>query len=102
MLLWLTSLAVALTLVGGQGNNSDVEEASLFLEEYNNVSQTTFNLNMEAAWTFNTNITNENQKKMVRSFFFSLLSLEINALMLIIISKCTGASSRHQCLLLEF
>ncbi|PVD23094.1 hypothetical protein C0Q70_16356 [Pomacea canaliculata] len=65
MLLWLTSLAVALTLVGGQGNNSDVEEASLFLEEYNNVSQTTFNRNMEAAWTFNTNITNENQKKMV-------------------------------------
>lgn len=58
---------VMLTLeVKGQGNTNQTE-AQQFLDRYNTEAQVVFFENAEVAWEFNTNITDENQARLVQS-----------------------------------
>ena len=49
----------------GTGTNSDEAQAIIFLEEYNTRAQVEFNEWQEAAWAYESDLTDENQQRNV-------------------------------------
>lgn len=60
ILLSVTSLLV------DAGDNNNITEAKAFLAEYNEQAQIVYPASIEVSWTFNTDITAENEAAMVR------------------------------------
>lgn len=60
------SLVLTLSTVSA-GDNSNETEAEMFLQEYNDRAQTVYPESIEISWTYNTDITEENQQAMVRN-----------------------------------
>ncbi|KAJ8030388.1 Angiotensin-converting enzyme [Holothuria leucospilota] len=63
LLVWGLIVFVQMTVVNS-GTNTNEEEAIQFLDEFNTEAQIRGPVAIEAAWTYNTNITDHNQRQM--------------------------------------
>lgn len=57
----------------GSSNQDVTSDASAFLQEFQAVGEKLYHQSALAQWEYNTNITNENAQKMVRTTFYTLL-----------------------------